>query len=89
MPCLMRGRLTTSSGMEAQAERRTGAREAGCATMARSEAAARRARRIGQHLEFHYAPKLERFLDLAVVGTAGHSRHCLPRDHSTTGVAES
>ena len=45
MPCLMRGSLTTFSRMEAPAERRTGAREASCAGLARSEAAARAAHR--------------------------------------------
>ena len=45
MPCLMRGSLTTSSRMEAPAERRTGAQEASCAGLAQSEAAARAAHR--------------------------------------------
>ena len=45
MPCLMRGSLMMSSRTEAPAERRTGAREASCAGLARSEAAARAAHR--------------------------------------------
>ena len=85
----MRGRSTTSSGMEVPAERRMGSPEAGCAGMVRSEAAARRVLRIGQHLEIHCAPKRGSLPDLAMIGTAGVSRPCLPRDHSTTGAAQS
>ena len=70
MPCSMRGSLTTSSGMETAAERRTGARKGGCAGMVRSEAAARRGLRIGQHREIHHALKRGSLPDLAVIRTS-------------------
>ena len=81
MPCLMRGSLTMSSRMEVPAEGRTGAREAGCAVMARSEAVAWCVLRIGPNLEILCAPKDGKFRDLLQIGIAGLSRQFLLRDH--------
>ena len=87
MPCSMRRSLMTCSGMEALAERPIGSPEAGSAGMVRSEAAARAEHPVepGNPLR----PNHGSFPDLALIGTAGLSRQCLPRDHSATGAAQS
>ena len=89
MPRSMHESLTMSSEMEAQAERRTCARETVCVGIVRSEIGVKRMLRIGQHAEIHNAPKREGFPDLAEPVTAGPSQQCLSRDHGAEGATQS